>query len=207
MARPQTVLWPATSHASIALLQTQAGPGLVNLNGYYGNQPGGIALISDVLSRSISITSANNLAAVNFTIVGSFLGQPLTEVLAGPNNNDVFSVHLYDQINSITASAAAANFSVGIGQVGYAKPYTYDFHANNSNFSVQVGVTGAVNYTFSVSLVDTFTVDNFNPIAGMIAAVTAQFGSINFPIKYCTFRNNAGTGSLVITYLQQGLTS
>jgi hypothetical protein len=207
MARPQTVLWPAISHNSIALLQTLAGPGLVNLNGYYGNQPGGIAVISDVLSRAISITSVNNLTGVNFTIVGSYLGQPVNEVLAGPNNTTVQSVNLYDQITSITASGAAAAFSVGTGIVGYVKAFTYDFHANNANLSVQVEVAGAVDFTFFASLVDTFTVDNFSPIAAMIGSAVDQFGSINFPIKYCTVRNNAGTGSLSVTYLQQGLTS
>lgn len=207
MARPQTVTWPALSHNSIALLQSLAGPGLVLLNGQYGNQIGNIALISDVLTRDITISSVNNLTGVNFTIVGSYLGAPLTEVLAGPNNNTVNSVNLYDTIISITSNGAAANFSVGTGQQGYVMPFTYDFHANNANLSVQVEVAGAVNYTFFASLVDTFTVDNFTPIAGMIGAVADEFGSINFPIKYGVVRFNAGNGTIAVTYLQQGLIS
>lgn len=99
----------------VAALQTLAGAGnLVLTTTPYITQ----------FARRITLTSANNLAAVNFTISG--LGPisngtigAISEIVVGPNANTVTSVNTYTQINSIAASAAAAAVSSGLA----ASPY------------------------------------------------------------------------------------
>lgn len=64
----------------------------------------------------ITLTSTGNLSGITFAIVGlSITGAPLTENLAGPNNNTVTSVNSYSAITSITPGGAVATaVSAGI---------------------------------------------------------------------------------------------
>lgn len=50
-----------------------------------------ISFISNGYSSSISITSGDNISAINFTITGTFNGNNIVEVLAGANGNTVSS--------------------------------------------------------------------------------------------------------------------
>lgn len=74
-------------------------------------------------SRRISMTSATNESATNFTIVGVGVdanGAAITgEVLAGPNANTVNSVNAYSSITSITPNATDAVDTVSVGFPAY----------------------------------------------------------------------------------------
>ena len=65
----------------------------------------------------VSITGTGNEAAKNFTITGTTVGGVVvTEVVAGPNNNTVYSTNYFASVSSITVSAAtAAAITVGYG--------------------------------------------------------------------------------------------
>lgn len=60
--------------------------------------------------RFVTLTSAANLSAISFTIVGTNRwGDSLTEVLVGPNANTVQSLGVYKTIVSITPNGTSAS--------------------------------------------------------------------------------------------------
>lgn len=65
----------------------------------------------------VSITGTGNETAKNFTITGVTVGGVVVvEVVAGPNNNTVYSTNYFASVTSITVSAAtAAAITVGYG--------------------------------------------------------------------------------------------
>ena len=65
----------------------------------------------------VSITGTGNETGKNFTITGTTVGGVVvTEVVAGPNNNTVYSTNYFASVSSITVSAAtAAAITVGYG--------------------------------------------------------------------------------------------
>lgn len=207
--KPVTMHWPLASTTSIALLQSLAAAGTVVLNGEYGTAGFTTARIDDVLFRQVSITSANNLSGVNFTITGLKNGVPTTEVLAGPNANTVYSVNAYSVITSITTNAAAAAFSIGTGLVGATTPQLYDYQVPFAAMGIQTVVGGTtMNYTFSVTLAPIELFLQLFPIAGMTAATTNQFATYNTPVRYYWFNINATTtadATLTAYIVQQGL--
>jgi hypothetical protein len=71
------------------------------------------------LTRSITLTSTDDLAAVNFTFSGTDqFGNAISEVLVGPNNDTVTSAKLYNTITNIAANGDWTNFSIGYGATG-----------------------------------------------------------------------------------------
>ena len=65
----------------------------------------------------VSISGTGNEAGKSFTIVGTTVGGVVvTEVVAGPNNNTVYSTNYFASVTSIKVSAAtAAAITVGYG--------------------------------------------------------------------------------------------
>lgn len=120
MSRNLQYFWPANNTQGVAALQTLAGAGALILNGTYSNAVNNtVNFIRNGFVRIVTLTSANNLSAVNFTIIGIQNGVSIIEVIAGPNNNTVNSTNEFDIITSITTSAAAAAVSSGTGPVGF----------------------------------------------------------------------------------------
>jgi hypothetical protein len=142
MSRRLKYVFPAGTTQDICLTQTLGGAANLTFNGNLVDRVlNQVSFISKGYSRSISLTSANNLSGVNFTIVGTQNGVLLTEVLVGPNNNTVYSVQVYDIITSIAVSAPAAAVSVGSGLVGYFPLIGVDFET----------VANVINYTLSLA--------------------------------------------------------
>jgi hypothetical protein len=222
--RPGTFVWLPLDTAAIAAVQTLAAPGALLLNGNLSkpNISNGIfvnnvSMIIPENTRTITLTSVNNLAAVNFTISGISGGVPVSEVLAGPNNNTVTSVNFYSRINSIVTSAAAAAVSAGIGSTGFTNLFTHNHNASVSNVGLSVVVingNGAITYTYYSSLfaiseiaASAWVTNSFAPIAGMTGANTNQFAQLTMPVEY-SFINvtaSSGTAQLLEAVLQQGI--
>jgi len=221
MAYPRVYVWPAPVTNAITLL----GNYNTNfpLNGTLST-PNSSVIAFDNYSRTISITSANNHGAVNFTINGTYNGANVTQTIAGPNANTVFGTQLYDTITSITAPAGARNgISFGTGQTGHTRWYLGDYNKKISCFSFQVVVTNQVpadiTYSLIATLMDVTTsttpfaaapngINFFDPAAG--AAMTLQTVSLYqgvsvVPLRYMAFRINASTtGSLTGIILENG---
>jgi hypothetical protein len=206
MARPIVINWPVTSNTVVSSLQTLGAAGNLVIN----NGPNGFFDFVKV-TRSITLTSTNNLSGVNFTITGTLNGATISEVLAGPNNNTVTSVNIYDTITSIASNAAAAAVSAGSGQTGRTRWINFDYDQLIMNYSVQVVVGAAtINYTFNTTLDDVNVVATPTltaPVGAMTAATTTQFATLTTPINYAnvTINSSNSTGTLTLTLLIQGI--
>lgn len=102
----------AASTAAAAALQTTAGAALLTL---------AATPYTPAVPSTITLTSAGNISGVNFTLYGTdSTGAAITEVLAGPNNNTVYSTKSYASITAIYANGAVGtNTSAGISSSVY----------------------------------------------------------------------------------------
>lgn len=105
---------PATvAVANLAAAQTLAAAGNMVLAAAAGVTQvvlsnGQVAYQFDI-PRAVSLTSAGNESAVNFTVSGyDVYGQAMTATIAGPNANTVNTLKAFYQVTSIAASAAVA---------------------------------------------------------------------------------------------------
>lgn len=217
MARLITLLFPATNTQAL-LSTTVAGGGAtasIPLNTPY-------PFVFPDLARTITLTSSDNLSAVNFTITGTDqFGNPLSEVLAGPNANTVTSVNQYNTIINISSNGAYTNFSIGSGSTGTFQWIKMDTMNVDAQISIAAEVTGTINYSV-IQTLDTlekyvtagpsFTyVVNTTPVsfpvtAGMTAATTNQIFYLPSPVTALKAIINSSTGgTLTLNLLQQGL--
>lgn len=138
MSRSLQYIFPATQTDAVCKTQTLGGAGNLILNGVLSNSINNQVIFLDHgYSRNISLTSVNNLAAVNITITGSQNGKLINEVIAGPNANIIYSNEIFDIIYSINANNAVNAISIGTGLKGF-------FPLININLQRDV-----INYSFS----------------------------------------------------------
>lgn len=131
--------------AGIAALQTTAGAGSFVLTAGTGatqvvNSFGETVIQLDV-PRNVTLTSAGNISAVNFTITGrDIYGQLMTVTRAGPNATTVATTKAFRQIISVAVSAAVGtNTSVGFGDV-FGLPY----RITDAGYIVKAGWAGVL---------------------------------------------------------------
>lgn len=208
--QPRIYRWSASSVTAIAALQTKAAAGALAINGTMATSVGGGTPYVTFLgfARTITLTSVNNLSAKNFTITGTLNGAVQTETRVGPNNNTVTTTALFDSVTSITVSAAAAAVSVGTGATGRTNWFNSDYYLNNNNLFVQVDITGTITYSLQTTMDDVNTVASpmlTNPVVAMTGAVTDQIALVTVAPRYSSIAVTAGTGSLVATFIQQGV--
>jgi hypothetical protein len=213
MSYPEVFNWPAPDTQAISLTQSLSGAGNLLINGHLtinAAQPGNA--IFPRMSRTVSLTSTNNLSGVNFTITGTYNSQIVSETRAGPNNNTVYTTQLFDSVTSVSANGAAAAVSIGTGTTGHTRWFNYDYNRHFSTLSIQAVVAGTIDYTFNVTLDDVQTNSSpavFQPIMALTTATTNQFFS-NLGLtafNYANFTiNSSGTdGALVGTIMQTGI--
>lgn len=222
MARPAVFTWPVPDPDGIANLQTTAGAGSLTLNGELVNTGG--TVIFNGISRAVTLTSAGNVSGVNFTINGTLAPNgAVSETIAGPNANTVETTQVFDTITSITVNGAVGtNTSAGSGTLGFTHWFNHNYHATVVGFSVQVNVTGTINYDYQTTL-DDVNIDAtpvaFEPITGtavghlgfpadMVSATADQLAFCQGVTRYSRIQiNSSGAdGQLVATFLQQGIT-
>jgi hypothetical protein len=211
MANPQRYTWPVSSTTSVAALQTLSGAGKLKLNGSL-DPLGTLPLDMGRITRQLNFTSVNNLGAVNITIVGTNFGFPATEVLVGPNADTVTSVNYYTTISSISVNAAVTGLSVGSDLLGYTNWFRFDYQASVANTAIQVVVGGTITYSLQITCDDANKVQaptTFTPVVAMTAATTSQLADYTAPYTYAriAITSSDGTGTLVATFIQQGLHS
>lgn len=106
----------AANATAVAALQTLTAAGDLALTG----GTGGVVLSNGVsvldVPRTVTLSSANALAGVTFTIYGTdYLGAPMSQQLAGPAAGTVETTKAFKTVTRIAASAAAAAVSAGTG--------------------------------------------------------------------------------------------
>ena len=219
MSKPIVYTWPAADSSAICLLQSTAGASNLVINGTLSAHYNSDLFPSvrfDKISRNISITSANNLSAVNFTITGTYRGNVISETISGPggaNPNPRITVNVFDSVTAVSVSGAAAAFSVGSSNRGYTHWFSSNYNGIYPALSVQVVVSGGVGnitYSFETTLDDVEKNSNpfvENAIAGMILEATSKLEPYFNPALYSRIRieGTTTTGSLVATFLRQGI--
>lgn len=219
MSNMQTYNWIAASATSISALTTTSGAGSIPLNGSLAASTDNGQFVNLYgLARVVTLTSANNLSAVNVTINGYRDGAAVTETRVGPNANTVATTALFSQITSITVDAATSAMSVGTGQTGQTQWFKFNNQASVANLAIQVVVTGTISYSFQVTLDSptnantaapaVFAPNVFTPVTAMTAGTTTLLANYTAPIKYCNIIVNSSTtnATLTIKMLQQAIT-
>lgn len=201
--------WISADPVYIAAVQSLGAAGSMTLNG--GNV-GPVQLTG--MARTVSLTSANNNAAVNFTITGTVNGRTLSQTIAGPNANTVESTIFLDTINSITFNGAINAVSAGIGHTGLTQWFTCDYNRGVYNLSVAVDVTnggGAITYSLVGTLDDVTAIVpyafNTPSLPAMVGLNVDSFTNSTMPLRYAAILVSASTSdaSLRAVFLQQGI--
>lgn len=106
----------SASTTAVAPAQQLSGAGDLNLTSVGVNDGSNLA-------TTVSLTSAANLSAINFTITGTDeSGAVVSEVKAGPNANTVETTQTYQTVTSISANAAVgSDVSAGFSATSTSK--------------------------------------------------------------------------------------
>lgn len=117
--------WPVQDLQAVALTQTLGSAGSLTLNGTYVSPPSStISFLDQGFVRNVSLTSVNNLSGVNFTVSGVQNTTLVTEIIAGPNNNTIYTTNAFDIISSISVNGAVAAVKAGTGLTGFFPLFT-----------------------------------------------------------------------------------
>lgn len=153
-------VWPVQNLNAVCNLQNMVAAVPASLNGTLADpfNASQVSFIKNGFIRNVSITSANNLSANTFTIVGMQNGVSITENITGPNNNTVYGVLSYDVVLSITVNNNSNGVEIGTGDRGYlpliAVDTLMDTGMLNYAFQVVLGPTPAITYDVLYTLVE-----------------------------------------------------
>jgi len=224
MANPVVFVWPEASNTAICLGQQTIGAADFLMNGELANTTGtnnsGATYFPNsilpyvsfgTISRRVTITCADDISGVTFTIIGTYRNAVQTENIAGPNATTVTTTAVFDTVTSVTSDGAVGfDTSVGTGTTGYTWWFNSNYYASTIGLSIQVSVDATINYSFETTLDDVQTGEPnnvFTPIAALTGATTDQLGTLSTPTRYSRIIVNSATdGSLTATFLQQGIT-
>lgn len=214
----KTIAYATPSTTSIAALQTLGAAGSLLINGPLSFQagpvnPAGTLNTYAALSPQgfITLTSANNLSAVNFTITGlDSANNVISEVLAGPNANTVTSVNSYAVVTSITTSAAVTAVSVGTTNGGNTDFLPLDIYNISPYVGIQTVVSGTVTYSMTFTDDDPFNKASTpveNPInASLTSATTSVYFQSTAVMRAVRIKVATGsTGTLRVNIVEQSV--
>lgn len=215
MARPEVFYWPTADDEGFALTQDVTHGNEFILNGPLVNN--GIGQFTGI-SRTVSITSSDDLSLNTFTVTGTLNGKTVSEAkFPGPNAETLNTTQVFDSVVSISTDLDATNASIGSGLLGYTHWAEYNYQASIVGFVIQVDVGGGIKYSFETTLNDvtnptyvpTLGTNLFSPILTNITA--SRYTNYNNVTRYSrieivdnTFTDD--TGTLTATFIQQGIT-
>jgi hypothetical protein len=145
--------WPVIDTAAVCALQDTSGASQLSFTGgtlYNSDLPNQISFISNNFIRSVSITSANNLSGVTFTVTGFQNEAFVTETITGPNNDTVYGTKYYDLITSVIVNAAVTQVSIGTGDKGYLPLIQLNTLSSSINYSCSVYLPTTPSITYSL---------------------------------------------------------
>jgi hypothetical protein len=162
------------------------------------------------VAHQVSLTSAGNLSAKNFTIAGYDAdGAAITETRVGPNANTVETTKYFAKVVSVYVDAAVAT-DVKVGFVDEARTQCLTTDAEATKTSFNVDLTGTANYTIQYTL-DKTTAAPTNALryhsatdSALVGASASQTGSMTIPVLGFRIQTNSySSGAEVrITLLQ-----
>jgi hypothetical protein len=159
MSRSLTYIFPASNITDVCNLQNDIA-GKFILNGNLANSTGSaIPFIDRGYSRSVNITSSDDLSVNSFFIEGYQNGVFIREtILAGPTAGQIVSsVQCYDTITAITTDqvTASTNVRIGSGYFGFMKLIGLNIERDVINYSLSTAKLTAV--TIPTTLYQVFT--------------------------------------------------
>jgi hypothetical protein len=189
--------------------QTPAGAVALTLNGALVS--GGVASLGD--ARRVLVTTVSNESAKTLTIVGTdWQGNAITEVITGPNATTGYTNSDFLTVTSVTASAAFTGaVTVGTNGIASSPPFNLDIY-NKPEVSLQVVVSGTVNWTVQQTLDNTYLTEPESvtwfdhPDANMVAETANRQGNYAYVPFATRVTLNSGTGSVTYTVVQAGIT-
>lgn len=212
--RPAVFTFPAADADGICLSQTTSGAGAVVMNGVLVDKTrinSGVTIVTlPGIQRVVSITSAADLSAVDFTITGTnLLGAAVTETLAGPNATTVSTTAQYHTITSVTADAAVGSaVTLGTGSTGTSGWWTASTYAQPTNIGMAMVITGTIDVTVQNTMDDVQTdasptafghPDMTNLTASAVANYAYPPGAIRMVV------NSSSGGAADFTIIQAGM--
>lgn len=197
---------------NICLSQTPSGAGYLTINGALAS--GGVATLDT--PRRILLTTNGNETAKTFTVVGTnWAGNSITEVITGVTSSTATSVLDYKTVISIYVSAATAAAVTFGTTTTAASPWVRFNSWGIPQASIQVVVTGTINYTLQFTLDDPNSADNPVAPAAMTwtssgdASLVGATGTVETYIPvvpvWARILLNSGTGSARATFVQLGV--
>lgn len=185
--------------------QTPLAAGALDIDGITGG-------VLDT-SRRVLLTFAADESGHSFVITGTSgnYSGVITETIAGTTAGTVQSLLDYLTVTSVTISDAATGaIQVGTSGVASSPPLPLDVHGLPM-VSLQVDVTGTVNFTvqqsldspFTTALTDVLWVNH--PDSNLVAATADVQGNYAYIPAQARITINSGSGSLRFTIIQAGL--
>jgi len=211
MSIPISINWPIPNVAAICALQDTAGAANLLINGSLASGITNPTVTFNGFSRKVSLTSANNLSGINFTINGQLNGQAISETLVGPNANTVATTNNFDAIFSIHVNGAVTQVSVGTGTTGQIHWIKHNTHTTVAQIAIGATVVGTINYSYQISLEDVTTISSpnvFGPIPAMTGATTTQFSVTSLIVANYSrilINSSGANGALTFDFIQQGI--
>lgn len=194
----------AASANAICLSQTPGGAVDMTLDGAL--VASGVATLDK--PRRVLVTCAGNETGKTITIYGTdWNGNPVSDVLAGPNATTVQSLYDFATVTRIAVSAAFAGAAtVGTSGVASSRPIMLDSWAA-AQVALQADVTGTVNATVQQSLDDpqagyaAMTWVN-HPDTALVGLTATQQGNYGYAPVAVRVTLNSGTGSVALAVTQ-----
>ena|SRR5271154_5047655 len=199
---------PATNTGPVETIPTFGGGiALVNTTQNYAS------LLPLRQARTISIRSgAAGNGGVNFTVTGTYLGQIVSSVVAGPAANTAAeTTQIFDTVTSIVPSInMTGTATVGLGTTGQISWIQYDHHMMYPNLSVEVFAqfpavpAGNINYRF-ISTLDEISASPVTigpPTVNQNIGLIVQDGS-----GAATYKTILDGGAVAATTVESGTTS
>lgn len=204
------LVWPASvnvagiANSAICKSQSILANTEMNLNGNVGGNPFGVS--GRLYSRSVNLISSSN-NAFNIIITGYFMGNIISEVITGPNNNTVTSANFYQQIISVVPSQPTTNLAVDFGFFGLTPLFVINEQTTPIvNASILAGGTGTLKTTLCIiqddfgeitSQAGVLKTPNFSSALGTNTGSSYQssFGQNGAPVlgRYATINVTTGT--------------
>lgn len=220
MSVPTRYTFIAADTAYVCASQTLGAAGSLTINGTGADgmfTPSRVRLTvgSPGFERTISLTSAANLSAINFTVTGTDIrGAAITQTIAGPNVNTVYTTSFFYSVTSVTANAAVGSaVTVGIGTTGRSQWYRMNYQVTPVSIGLGITVTNTdltwtvVQTTYNVELAEPAANSIINNSdTNLVAQTTSRQG--NYVVPFGAFRCNIASstaGSLVFDIYQAGI--
>ncbi len=217
MSLPVTFYWEPSDNQCISLRKyvTNADGNNIIFDGKLSNPSSGTGDVGfNGVSRKISITSANDLSGINFTIRGKLNGFNISETISGPDGGTVYTQEDFSIVESITFDDSPDAFvSVGSGHTGFTNWFWFNHYCEFPSTSVQVNkVAGNVTHTVVSTLEDVRVIPESDLgtkfISGTDGATGNQLVNVTEPYMFLRVTFDDGTndsGEAKVVILQQGV--